>query len=169
MKKLLIYLSIIAVLFAGLYFLNQASNQQALAKYKEPAERLYKTSPDKLEQITREQLLDDNYQNIIIPKELDEALENKEDLIVYLFSPACSFCKQTTPVLNDIAEEVGAQYRQLNVYEYENEWEKYNLEGTPTLIAFEDGVEVDRLYGGISTSPGNTEEDFKSFLEKHKK
>lgn len=168
MKKLALYLSVIVALFAVLYWVNHLSEQQTYAKYEEPAKRLYKTTPDKLSKLTREQLSDENYQKIILPEELDKKLKNKEDIIVYLFSPACEYCRETTPILNEIAEEVGVEYRQLNVYEFSEQFEKYRLEGTPTLIVFKDGVEVDRISGGIVDQPGHTREHFKAFLEKYK-
>ena len=168
MKKLALYLSIIVALFAVLYLINYLSEQQTYAKYEEPAKRLYNTTPDKLSKPTREQLTDENYQNIILPAQLDEKLKNGEDLIVYMFSPVCPYCRTTTPILNDIAEEVGATYWQLNVYEFADQFDKYRLSGTPTLIAFKNGEEVDRINGGIVDQPGNTRNDFKAFLEKYK-
>ncbi len=40
-------------------------------------------------------LLDDpNYQNIILPDELREALNNKETITVYFYSSTCEFCKK---------------------------------------------------------------------------
>ena len=169
MKKLSLYLSIIIALFAVLYLVNVLSDQQQNKKYAEPAQRLYHTTPDKLSKPTREQLTDENYQNIILPEELNQMLDNKEDVIVYLFSPVCQYCQETTPILNQIAKEVGVEYRQLNVYEFSDQFDKYRLQGTPTIIAFKDGVEVDRINGGIVDSiPGNTRADFKAFLEKHK-
>jgi|HigsolmetaAR203D_1030402.scaffolds.fasta_scaffold00656_23 Thiol-disulfide isomerase and thioredoxins len=168
MKKLALYLSIIVALFAVLYLINYLSEQQTYAKYEEPAKRLYNTTPDKLSKPTREQLTDENYQKIILPEQLDEKLKNGEDLIVYMFSPVCQYCRETTPILNEIAKETGVDYWQLNVYEFTEQFDKYRLTGTPTLIAFKNGEEVERISGGIADIPGNTRSDFQAFLEKHK-
>lgn len=168
MKKLLIYLGIIVALFALLYYLNWASNQKANSEYTAPAKKLYQTTPDKLKPETRSQLKDVNYQNIIIPDDLEQKIKDGETLTVYFFSPLCSYCRETTPVLNEIAAEVGADYYQMNVYEFEDMWSKYRLDATPTLIHFENGQEIERKVGGISeNNPGNTREDFKQFLTEY--
>lgn len=164
MKKLSIYLGIIVALFGLLYFINHLSEK----RYVEPAEQLYGTTPDKLNPATKSQLLDKNYQRIILPAELDEKRENKEDLFVYLFSPTCKYCQETTPILNEIAAEVGVDYYQLNVLEFQDQWLKYNIDGTPTLIYIKDGEPIDRIDAGISNTPGYTRADYKAFLEKYK-
>lgn len=168
MKKLIVYLSIFIVLMGALFAINSLDDAQKNKKYAEPAQRLYNTTPDKLQKPTRELLTDENYQNIILPDELQTRLNNKEDLIVYFFSPVCQYCKETTPQLNKIAGEVGAIYRQMNVYEFEEQWARFNISGTPTLIAFQDGQEVARITGGIADVPGNTPDDFRKFLEEYR-
>jgi thioredoxin 1 len=161
-KKLSIYLVIIIALFGLLYYLDYAEDQKVNSKLKESAERLYNTTPDQLNRETREQLNDKNYQAIILPEQLNKKLADKESLIVYFFSPACVYCKETTPILNDIADEVNVDYHQLNVLQFRNEWDKYRLSATPTLIYFKDGVEAARLEGGIGDT--NSREDYKEFL-----
>jgi|HigsolmetaAR203D_1030402.scaffolds.fasta_scaffold00079_4 thioredoxin-like negative regulator of GroEL len=168
MKKLILYLSIFIVLMGALFAINYLDDAQKNKKYAEPAQRLYNTTPDQLQKPTRELLTDENYQNIILPDELQSRLDNKEDLIVYFFSPVCQYCKETTPQLNKIAGEVGAEYRQMNVYEFEEQWTRFNISGTPTLIAFQDGREVARIVGGIANVPGNTPDDFRKFLEEYR-
>jgi len=168
MKKLVLYLAIFVVLMGALVAINAIDNAQKNKRYAEPAQRLYHTTPDQLQKPTREQLTDENYQRIILPDELERRLDGGEDLIVYFFSPVCPYCKETTPVLNQIADEVGADYRQMNVYEFAEQWTLFNISGTPTLIAFREGREVARLEGGIANVPGNTPDDFKKFLETYK-
>jgi thiol-disulfide isomerase/thioredoxin len=163
MKKLAMYLGIIVLLFGVLYAVDYVSEQQVNKKLSDAAMRLYKTTPDKLSKSTRDQLNDENYQRIILPDELAEKLANKESLVVYMFSPECPYCRQTTPILNEIAEEVGADYRQLNVFEFLEMWDTYNINATPTLIYFENGEEVARIEGGIGGT--NTRETFRQFLQ----
>jgi len=57
-----------------------------------------------------------------------------------------------------IADELGVDIAQLNVYEYDDLWGKYNIEATPTFIRFEDGKEVNRFVGALK------EEDLRTFL-----
>jgi len=58
-----------------------------------------------------------------------------------------------------IADELGVDIAQLNVYEYDDLWSKYNIEATPTFIHFEGGKEVNRFVGALS------EEDLRAFLK----
>ncbi|ANE48278.1 thioredoxin [Paenibacillus swuensis] len=160
MKKLGIFIGIIVALFVLLYFLNTSTNNNVYGK-----------SESSLNPATRAQLKDPDYQNIIKPEDLDSKIKSGEGVYVYFFSSTCPHCKRTTPVLNPIIKEVGVDVEQFNLLEFEEGWLKYNIEGTPTLIYFKDGKEVDRLADGIreqGATTGNTVEDFRNFLTKHK-
>lgn len=100
---------------------------------------------DTLDPATVDLLDDENYQNIIIPEELEEKLANKEDVTVYFFSSTCGYCKQATPILTPLAEELGVDLVQFNLLEFEDGWDDYRIEGTPTIIQFKDGKETARI------------------------
>ena len=55
--------------------------------------------------------------------------------------------------------ETGEEVTQLNILEYEQAWNDYAIEATPTLVYFEDGEEVDRMTG----NPGNAD-DYAEFI-----
>jgi thioredoxin 1 len=154
MKKILIFGVIILVLFGALAFITTYQNNQKAEG------NVYGKSD--LDPATIDQLDDPNYQNIILPDELEKKLENKEDTIVYFFSPLCEHCKVTTPVLMPVADEVGVEINQYNILEYEEGWDQYGITGTPTLIHYKDGKEVDRIQGS------STEENFRSVLTEWK-
>lgn len=139
MKKLAIFGGIIVVLFAAIIVLTNMSNKDKLKD--NPYDK------EDLRQSTIDLLGDKNYQNIILPEPLEEKIASGEPVFAYLFSPECGYCMQMTPKLMPIAEEFDIQIDQLNVLEYQDQGPKYNLEGTPTLIYFNDGEEVTRLYG----------------------
>lgn len=44
-----------------------------------------------------------------------------------------------------MAEEMGIDLEMYNLLEFEEGWNEYAIESTPTFIHFEDGKEVDRL------------------------
>ena len=142
MKKLAIIGGIVIALFIGIIVLNNMSNSDKLE------DNPYGT--DNLNQATIDLLDDENYQNIILPEDLEAKIESGEDVFAYLFSPLCSYCMQFTPKLMEVADEKGVQIDQLNVLEFENDKASYNLEATPTLIYFEDGKEVSRIVGDYS-------------------
>ncbi|MUV36581.1 hypothetical protein JNUCC1_00384 [Lentibacillus sp. JNUCC-1] len=148
-NKMLVILVIIALLFAALYFVvdyrdRSASEDNPFGK-------------DKLDPATIDQLDDPNYDNQIIPSELDEKLANEEDITVYYYSPKCSFCIKTTPVLVDVTEEMDVDVKKFNLLEFENKAIQY----TPTLIHYEDGKEVGRLVGEHS------KDEFRNFFNEY--
>lgn len=139
MKKLLIIGGAIAAVFILLIVLTNMSNDKKLA------DNPYGT--EDLKQETIDQLDDENYQNIILPDDLKAKVESGEPVTAYFFSPICSHCKAMTPVLMPIVEEMDVDVVQYNVYEFDQGWDDYRIEATPTMIHFEDGQEVSRMVG----------------------
>jgi len=139
LKKLLIIGGAIVVVFILLIVLTNMSNDKKLA------DNPYGT--DDLKQETIDQLDDENYQNIILPDDLQAQIESGEPVTAYFFSPICVHCKAMTPVLMPVVEDMGVDLVQYNIYEFEQGWEDYMIEATPTLIHFEDGKEVSRMVG----------------------
>jgi thiol-disulfide isomerase/thioredoxin len=179
MKKLSIYLGIIVALFALLFIVNQQSEKSKNAARlgnldeatKAKAEQLYGVDASKLKAETVQQLNDANYQNIIQPDELKKKIAAKEETFVYFFSTTCVHCQATTPILNPIAKDAGVDLKQLNLWEYESDWNTYKITATPTLVVFRDGKEVSRLEGGVSHDgqPGLSPDSFKQFFATNKK
>ena len=167
MKKLGIYFAVIIALFAILFFVNNASNK---AKEQQYANNPYGKPVSELHPQTVKDLSDPNYQNLILPEELEEKMNNKESFFVYFFQPTCQYCRYTTPILNPIAEEAGIDLKLFNLLEFSEGWERYNIEYTPTLVYFKDGRETDRIVGGIAEpgGEGHSEDTFKQFFAKHK-
>lgn len=165
MKKVFIYLAVIIVLFGALFIVNQQSERAKNAKY---ADNIYGINPAQLNPATKNLLDDPNYQSIIVPEQINEKIKNKESFFAYFFSPTCSFCLQTTPVIAPLAKEMQIQLNQYNLLEFVQGYNQYNIQSTPTLVYYKDGVEVDRLVGGITDLPdGNTLDTFKAFFTKY--
>lgn len=135
----MIFSAIIVVLFAAIAIINNTQNKQ-----KTENNPYNKTS---LDQATIDQLDDPNYQNLILPEKLAEAIKNKEDKTVYFYSPTCVHCQNTTPIVAPLAEEMGIDLVQYNLLEFEQGWEDYRIESTPTIVHFNAGVEYDRIIG----------------------
>lgn len=163
MKKIILYMSAIILLFAGLYAVNLASSGSA--------DNPYGIREGKLAADTRKQLDDPHYQNIILPADLETMLAEGYTGHVYFFSSSCIFCKQTTPVLKPLADELGVELPMFNLLEFPEGSQDYGIISTPTLVYYEDGVARERLEGGISLADGDgghTPEAFKTFLEQAK-
>lgn len=154
MKKVVIFLVIIFALFGAIAFMTKMQQQQQLTEGNPYGK-------DDLDPATIEQLDDPNYQNIILPEELEAKLNNGEDITVYFYSPICPHCKETTPILMPLMDELGVDLVQYNLLEFEQGWNKYNIEYTPTIVHYENGQEVARTVGS------NTEEYFENWFKEH--
>ncbi|RTQ94479.1 thioredoxin family protein [Lysinibacillus telephonicus] len=156
MKKLGIIGAVVVVLFIVIILLTNLANQNKLK------DNPYGT--DNLRQSTIDLLDNENYQNIILPEALEEKIASGEPVVAYMFSPECPHCMKMTPALMPIADEVGVHIDQLNILEYDQGWDEYNVEYTPTLIYFKDGKEVSRIVGDYS----DKEQVIYDFLEQVK-
>src|SRR5699024_12822057 len=97
-NKMLLIIGIIVLLFAVLVFVNQYKNNQAVGNNENPYGK------DNLKQETIDLLDDPLYDNIIVPEELDQQLEDQEDVTVYYFSATCVHCQRTPPLVVPLAE-----------------------------------------------------------------
>jgi len=159
-KKLSIFFGILAVLIVALVVLN---NSQPDTVYGKPKDDLFPA--------TRAILDDPNYSNIIVPKELNRKIKDKESFFVYYFASDCPHCQKTTPELKPLADQLGINLHQFNLREFTDYFGKMNIEATPTLVYYKDGVESDRMKGGLKESEatgGYSLDDFKAFFDKHK-
>ncbi|CDQ40698.1 MULTISPECIES: thioredoxin family protein [Virgibacillus] len=154
-KKMLIFIGIIVLLFAGLYFVIDYKNNQAVENNDNPY------GDKDLEQATIDQLDDPNYQNQIMPDELSDEVESGEPVTVYFYDPLCPHCQQTTPYLVPLAEENNIDMKKMNLLEFQDQWNAYGIESTPTLIHFDNGEEVARIVGDKG------EENFQSFFDQY--
>ncbi|WP_409274103.1 thioredoxin family protein [Neobacillus sp. SCS-31] len=154
MKKILIFLGVIVLLFIGMAYLTNKQNEDKVSGNNPYGDK-------NLHPETIAQLDDPNYQNIVTLDNLEKKLADREDLTVYFYSPTCSYCKQATPILMPLAKDMDIDILQLNVLEYESAWADFKIEGTPTLIRFEDGIETSRIVGGRDKA------EFQEWLEEY--
>ncbi|MFC0561191.1 thioredoxin family protein [Halalkalibacter alkalisediminis] len=142
MKKIVIFGSVVILLFVALIVVNNVQQTQKSAGNPFGKSQLHPA--------TIEIMNDENYQNIILPEELEDTLANNEAVTVYFYSSTCQFCKETTPRLAPLAEDAGINLVQYNLKEFEQGWDKYNLNSTPTVVHFDNGVEEGRIVGAAS-------------------
>ncbi len=150
MKKVLFFGGIVVVLFIALALVTNIQQTQRAEGNPFGKERLNPATVS---------LMDDpNYQNVILPDELEERISNGEDVTVYFYSSTCQYCKETTPRLAPLADENGIDLVQYNLLEFEDGWNDYKIEATPTVVHFENGVEVGRVVGAA------TNDEFQQFF-----
>ncbi|MCM3706253.1 MULTISPECIES: thioredoxin family protein [Cytobacillus] len=140
MKKVIIFLAIIVALFAAVGMLTKMQNEEKVSE-KNPYGK------ESLHPETVKQLEDPNYQNLILPEELEKKLDEKEDVTVYFYSPTCPHCQKTTPVVAPLTEDMGIDLVQFNLLEFEDGWDNYGIKETPTIVQYKDGKEVNRITG----------------------
>lgn len=150
MKKVIIFLVVIIGLFAAIAVITKMQQSDKIDG------NVYKKSD--LSPATIDQLDDPNYQNIVLPDDLNKKLKDKEDVTVYFFSPECSYCKQTTPIVNPVAKDMDINLLQFNLLEFQHGYNDYNITHTPTLIHFKKGKEEARIVGA------HPAEDFEAFF-----
>ncbi|MCP3033247.1 thioredoxin family protein [Halobacillus sp. A1] len=150
-KKMIIFGTVLVVLLVVLAFVVNYQNSQ------KTEENPY--GKDDLEQSTIDQLDDPDYQNQIVPDELEEEISSGEPVTVYFYDPECVHCQNTTPVLVPLAQDMNVDMKKMNLREFGTEGTKYQIQSTPTLVHFEDGEEQARIVGE------NPEGEFESFFE----
>ncbi|AMQ19686.1 thioredoxin domain-containing protein [Geobacillus sp. JS12] len=139
MKKLLAFGGIIVVLFAAIAFITMYEQKEAASN------NPYHKSD--LNPATIAQLDDPNYRNIILPAELKQQLADGKTLTVYFYSPTCPHCQRTTPIVVPLAKELGIDLKLFNLLEFEDGWDIYHIEATPTIVHYENGKEAKRIEG----------------------
>jgi thioredoxin 1 len=76
-------------------------------------------------------------------------LEGKGPIAVEFMSYGCAHCRVLEPILQEVAEELGARVAifRVNLALAPRLAETWQVEGTPTLVMFLDGQEVGRASG----------------------
>lgn len=140
MKKVLIFIGIIVVLFGALAIVTKMQNKEKVSE-----DNIY--NKDTLHPETVAQLEDPNYQNLILPEDLQTQIDNGDDMTVYFYSPTCPHCQRTTPIVAPLSEEMDINLVQYNLLEFEQGWDDYGIQETPTIVQYKDGKEVARIVG----------------------
>ena len=84
----------------------------------------------------------------IVGTEEFEAIVKTGKVLVDVYSTTCGPCKMLGFVLNDVAKEVpDLEILKIDFDKNKEIIEKYDVASYPTLILFNDGVEVNRLKG----------------------
>lgn len=151
--KLAIIGAFIVALFVAIIVITNMSN----------ADKMKSNPYDKedLQQSTIDLIGNKNYSNIITSKDLDRKINSNEKVFAYFFSPECVHCQNYTPTMMAVAKGMGVQVDQLNLLEYNEDFNTYNIEGTPTLVFFDNGKEIDRMVGDVGKEA--TEEFFTTY------
>jgi len=80
-----------------------------------------------------------------------EVLKASGTVVVDFWAEWCGPCRQLSPVLDEVAQELAGRVKvvKVNVDEAPEAPSKYNVRGIPTLIIFKDGAVVESRVGGL--------------------
>lgn len=101
------------------------------------------------------------YTNPITVEELQKENSKEKETFVYFYQTDCIYCKKTSPIVLPLAKEMNIDLKELNLQEDTAGWDEFNIEGTPTIVHFKNGKEINRLHGQ------QTEEVFREWFEEN--
>lgn len=69
--------------------------------------------------------------------------------IVEFYTHTCPYCRQITPILNDLANDYKSKvyFAKINIEEVKDAAEAFNVAGVPLVMAFKKGQPVGRMEG----------------------
>lgn len=79
-----------------------------------------------------------------------EVLKASGPVLVDFWAEWCGPCKQLSPVIDELAQDLGGKVKvvKVNIDEAPNAPTKYGVRGIPTLMLFKGGKVVDTRVGG---------------------
>jgi len=92
----------------------------------------------------------ENHERIVVLTDQNFESKIKRGLsLVDFWAAWCMPCKVMSPILNQVAEEMGdkALVCKIDIQQYPSVAAKYNVRSIPTLILFKDGKEIKRFMG----------------------
>lgn len=79
----------------------------------------------------------------------DDVLEAQAPVLVDFWAPWCGYCTKLSPVLEEVAAEMGEKIKivKINVDENRAIAQKYGVMSLPTMVMFKNGEPGDKLMG----------------------
>lgn len=94
--------------------------------------------------------------------DLDAFLERNDVAIVEFYTSGCALCQAMEPVLGNVARATDVAIGMVNPGNDIELVDRFDIRSVPTLILFEDGMEIARLAEGFQGGDAVTD-----FLDEH--
>ncbi|AQY42573.1 thioredoxin family protein [Bacillus thuringiensis] len=125
MKKMIIFASSCLLLFITFIFItNKENNTSSKAVTK-----------------------NDYYKNKITINQLENDIANNKEKVIYFYQTTCFHCKLVSPIIVPMAEDMNINMQVIDLETYKEGGDKFKITGTPTVIHFKKGKEIDRIEG----------------------
>ena len=80
-------------------------------------------------------------------KELKELIKSGEKLVVDFYADWCGPCQMFLPVFTSVSEKISTKMVKVNVDDDRDVAAELGIQGIPTIVIFENGIEKNRKSG----------------------
>jgi thioredoxin-like negative regulator of GroEL len=90
----------------------------------------------------------------ISKEELKQKIKSQEEFIAYYYQPACQYCKKAAPDINRMSQKHDRTIYRIDISTQVNQsaFQDFNIPGTPVVVAYNKGQEVERIEGAVSAA-----------------
>ncbi|MGK9486703.1 thioredoxin family protein [Bacillus tropicus] len=90
----------------------------------------------------------------ISKEELKQKIQSHEEFIAYYYQPTCHYCKKAAPDINSMSKKHDRTIYRIDISTSENQsaFQEFEIPGTPVVVAYNRGEEIERLEGAVSAA-----------------
>ncbi|PEV57399.1 thiol reductase thioredoxin [Bacillus cereus] len=90
----------------------------------------------------------------ISEEELKQKIQSHEEFIAYYYQPTCHYCKKAAPDINNMSKKHDRTIYSIDISTPENQsaFQEFDIPGTPVVVAYNRGEEIERLEGAVSAA-----------------
>ncbi|PER90302.1 thioredoxin family protein [Bacillus cereus] len=90
----------------------------------------------------------------ISKEELKQRIQSHEEFIAYYYQPTCHYCKKAAPDIDSMSKKHDRTIYRIDISTPENQsaFQEFDIPGTPVVVAYNRGEEIERLEGAVSAA-----------------